>query len=133
MKDLGFYVIVYDDREGIATMNNNIFANEKKIISYDKIGNEITESEKEYVTIMTFGHIADELVLKQLIRKKIKYLGMMGSASKVNQIYMNLLKAGYTKDDINNVHSPIGVSINSKTPEEIAISIAAEIIKIKNQ
>jgi xanthine dehydrogenase accessory factor len=124
---------VYDDREGIATMNNNIFANEKKIISYDKIGNEITESEKEYVTIMTFGHIADELVLKQLIRKKIKYLGMMGSASKVNQIYMNLLKAEYTKDDINNVHSPIGVSINSKTPEEIAISIAAEIIKIKNQ
>jgi xanthine dehydrogenase accessory factor len=82
---------------------------------------------------MTFGHIADELVLKQLIRKKIKYLGMMGSASKVNQIYMNLLKAEYTKDDINNVHSPIGVSINSKTPEEIAISIAAEIIKIKNQ
>ena len=133
MKDLGFYVIVYDNREGIATMNNNIFANEKKIISYDKIGNEITESEKEYVTIMTFGHMADELVLKQLLRKKIKYLGMMGSASKVNQIYMNLFRAGFTKDDIEKVHSPIGVSINSKTPEEIAISIAAEIIKIKNQ
>ena len=133
MKELNFYIRIYDDREKIATMEQNIFANEKKIISYDKVESELNDGENVYAVIMTSGHRADEIVLKQLIRRKIKYLGMMGSPSKVNQIYMNLLNQGFTKADIDIVHSPIGLSVNSKTPEEIAVSIAAQIIKIKNQ
>jgi xanthine dehydrogenase accessory factor len=57
---------------------------------------------------------------------------MMGSPSKVKQIFDNLLSEGFTKDELSKIHAPIGVQINSKTPEEIAISIAAQIIKIKN-
>lgn len=132
MKDLGFYVIIYDDREEITSMKDNIYANEKKLIQYEKIGDIIKDGEKEYIAIMTFGHLADELVLKQLIRKKVKYIGMMGSAAKVKQIFENLKIAGYTAEELENIHSPIGIPIFSKTPEEIAISIAAEIIKIKN-
>jgi len=132
MKDLGFYIIIYDNREDISTMKDNIYANEKRITDFKTIGNIIYDGDKEYITIMTFGHLADELVLKQLIRKKMKYLGMMGSAGKVKQIFDNLMKAGITKEELEKVHSPIGLDINSKTPEEIAVSIAAEIIKTKN-
>ncbi len=81
---------------------------------------------------MTFGHKADELVLKQLLRKEYKYIGMMGSPSKVKQIFDNLITDGFKKKELDKVHAPIGIPITSKTPEEIAVSIAAQIIKIKN-
>jgi xanthine dehydrogenase accessory factor len=132
MNELNFHITVYDDRQEVETMRMNKFANVKKYINYNEIDSMIEEGDKTYLVIMTFGHKADELVLKQLLRKKNKYLGMMGSPSKVGQVFKNLLIEGYKKEELDNVHAPIGIPITSKTPEEIAVSIAAEIIKIKN-
>lgn len=64
--------------------------------------------------------------------KKIKYLGMMGSEEKVRTLYKELREEGITERQLANVRSPIGVQIKSKTPDEIAVSIAAEIIGVKN-
>ena len=132
MKELNFHITVYDDRQEIETMKINTFVNEKKIVNYDELDSLIKDSNRNYIVIMTFGHKADELVLKQVLRKKNKYLGMMGSPSKVKQIFDKLITEGYKKEELDKVHAPIGIPITSKTPEEIAVSIAAQIIKIKN-
>lgn len=132
-RQLGFHVTVFDDRDKqLSTYKSNIYANSKKIIEYKKVGKLIPEGNNIYVVIMTFGHKSDGKVLKQLIGKKIKYLGMMGSEKKVASIYEKLEKKGITVQELNQVNAPIGISINSQTPMEIAISIAAKIIDVKN-
>ena len=81
---------------------------------------------------MTYGHVSDELVLESIIDKKCRYIGMMASASKKQQIFASLEKKGISTDLLNSIYSPIGIKIKSHTPEEIAISISAEIISVKN-
>jgi xanthine dehydrogenase accessory factor len=132
MSILNFYIIVIDNRPEIDTIKKNNYANEKIIVSYDSIENYIKEGDNNYVVIMTFGHEADELILRKLMNKRFRYLGMMGSPQKIKQIFDNLINDEIPEEELNIVHAPIGIQINSHTPEEIAISIAAEIIKIKN-
>ncbi len=132
METLGFHVTVYDDRENLPTMNNNTFAHNKQILSYDNIAENIPEGDNIYVTVMTFGHVSDENVIERIISKKCRYIGMMASVKKVETIFTNLERKGITKELLDTVHSPIGIKIKSNTPEEIAISIAAEIILTKN-
>lgn len=133
MKTLDFHITVLDDRPNLATMEANTFANDKKIIKYSDIAQYIPEGENIYVAIMTFGHRSDELVLEQLINKNVKYLGLMASKNKKQTLFTNLEQKGIKKELLERVHSPIGIPINSITPEEIAISIAAEIIAVKNK
>jgi len=129
---LDFYIVVLDERAEINTFQNNTDANEKRIIAFHQIEQHIPDSEQNYVFIMTPNHRADEIVLRQLLAKKLGYLGMMGSASKVNEIIQHLQKDGISSEQLQCLHAPIGLSIKSHTPAEIAISIAAEIISIKN-
>ncbi|GAA0892302.1 hypothetical protein GCM10009122_19810 [Fulvivirga kasyanovii] len=132
MRNLGFYVIVMDDREDLNTVEQNEHAHKAAIVDYHQIENHIPEGEDIYVVIASFGYRTDKIVLKRLIDKKFKYLGMMGSEEKVRTLYQELRKEGVTEKQLANVRSPIGVQIKSKTPDEIAVSIAAEIIGVKN-
>ena len=132
MVDLNFHVVVLDDRPSVATMSENSFANEKRLVSYKSIGRHVSEGGQCYAVIMTFGHQADELVLGQLAGKKLRYLGLMGSSAKITQIVARLKKKGIAAASLKKVHAPVGLPIHSHTPEEIAISIAAEIIQVKN-
>ena len=132
MRDLGFYVEIFDDREGLNTLIHNKFAHKKQVVEYKKIDQYILEGENIYVILMSFGYKTDELCIQQLIHKKFKYFGVMGSSEKMKTLFASLLQQGYTQADIDRLHSPIGIQINSKTPTEIAVSIAAEIIKVKN-
>lgn len=132
IETLGFHITVIDNRRKLPTMVTNTYAHEKKVMSYDNIATIIPEGDKVYIVIMTYAHISDELVLEEIITKKYRYIGMMASSAKKRTIFTNLEKRGVSKDLLDSVHSPIGVSINSNTPEEIAISIAAEIILVKN-
>ncbi|MBA7531827.1 hypothetical protein ES705_24051 [subsurface metagenome] len=131
IETLGFHITVIDDRRKLPTMVTNTYAHEKKVVSYDSIATIIPEGDKVYVVIMTYAHISDELVLEKIIAKKCRYIGMMASSTKKLTIFTNLEKKGISKDLLDSIHSPIGVS-RSHTPEEIAISIAAEIILVKN-
>jgi xanthine dehydrogenase accessory factor len=132
MADLNFHIVVLDDRARVATMAANTYAQEKQVVSYKSIGRHVNEGKQSYVVIMTFGHQADERVLKQLVVKKLRYLGLMGSPAKIRQIFSNLKKKGVSPASLKKIHAPVGLPIHSHTPEEIAISIAAEIIQVKN-
>lgn len=133
MKTLGFYVVVFDHREDVFTIEQNSFADEIIITRYEDIGKKIIESERSYIIIVTPMHTGDEATLKSVIDRKVNYIGMMGSKRKIKNIFDALLADGIDGELLQRVHTPIGIEIEAETPEEIAISIAAEIIKVKNQ
>lgn len=132
MNRLGFYVVNIDDRKLLNTMGQNSFAHKKIIAEYGEIEKHIPEGNHQYVALMSFGYRADETCLKRLIGRNYKYLGVMGSQTKMEQLFRNLLDHGFKQTDIDKIYSPIGLKIKSKKPMEIAISVAAEIIAIKN-
>ena len=133
MAGLDFHVRVLDDRPELETMAANAYAQEKHVVNYHSIGRHVGEGQDSYAVIMTFGHQADETVLRQLAGKKLRYLGLLGSPAKIAQIFASLKKKGIAAAALKKVHAPVGLAIRSHTPEEIAVSIAAQIIQVKNQ
>ncbi len=132
MRQLNFHITVFDDREKLNTFEKNVFAHQKKIIDYENIVELIGEEENQYIVIMTFGYRTDGIVIRQLLTKNYKYIGLLGSKTKIAKLLSELHNEGFDEFKIKAVHAPVGLSINSRTPEEIAISIAAEIIQVKN-
>jgi len=132
LRMLGFRVIVFDDRRDLSTYNANTFAHHKEVINYRFVSDLVPEGKDSYVAIMTFGHLSDDIVLRQMLRKKLKYLGMIGSKSKVQELFDRLRKEGFSEESLSFVNTPIGIPIGSQTPEEIAVSIAARIIQTRN-
>ena len=133
MNYLGFYIKLYDDRPELNTIAANSFAHEKHIINYEAIGNHFNDVENDFIVIMTIGYRTDKTVLKQLIGKPFFYLGLLGSKYKIDTLFKELKEEGITKELLDKVFSPIGLNIASKTTKEIAVSIAAEIIGVKNK
>ena len=133
MKSIGFYVVVYDHREDVFTIEQNKYADEIIITKYEAIGNKIIEGDRSYVIIVTPMHAGDKDTLKSVIDKNIKYIGMMGSKKKIKTIFDELREDGVDEKLFERVHTPIGLEIYAESPEEIAVSIAAEIIKVKNE
>jgi len=132
MSMLGFYVIILDNRVDVFTMEENVYADKKIICKFEEAGKYIREGELSYVVIVTPMHKSDKEVLKSVIDKNLKYIGMMGSKRKIKTIFENLISEGVEPVKLEKVHTPIGLEIKANTPEEIAVSIAAEIISIKN-
>jgi xanthine dehydrogenase accessory factor len=134
MSKLDFHITVFDDRPDLNTLQKNSFANQVEIIeSYEKIGELIPSDASAYVVVMTLGYKFDEIVIRKLFDKNFKYFGVLGSKSKMKTLLKNLEKDGFDEKRLAKIHTPIGLPINSRTPEEIAISIAAEIISVKNR
>ncbi|MDX9694490.1 MAG: XdhC family protein [Bacteroidales bacterium] len=129
---LDFRVEIFDNRKDLSTIQANHFAHKKTIVDYSDIAHLVSEGMNSYAVIMTAGHKADQLILKQLVTKNLKYLGMIGSKNKTKTIFENLLNEGIKQLDLDKVDAPIGLSINSETPAEIAISIAAKMVQVKN-
>lgn len=133
MHYLGFEVEIYDDRPNLNTLERNQFASKKHLVDYAKFGDSFQASERDYVAIMTFGYRSDKVVFKQLLHRKFYYIGMLGSQSKIKTLLAEMIEEGHQAEEWQHVKTPIGVAIHSKTAQEIAISIAAEIIKEKNK
>ena len=95
-------------------------------------GGYINEGDTSYVVVVTSEFSTDKAAIKSVINKKFKYLGLMGSSSKINKIFAELKNEGIGFSQLERIHTPIGIEISGETPEEIAISIAAEIIKVKH-
>ncbi|MBK8552846.1 MAG: XdhC family protein [Ignavibacteria bacterium] len=127
---LDFYVIVYDNRDDLRTFKENNYADKKIAGAYKDLG-KIIEPDS-YVVIVTTGFESDKEALKQVINKNVKYIGLMGTKAKIKKIFAEALKDGVRKEQLKTIHAPVGININSDTPEEIAVSIAAEIIREKN-
>ena len=130
---IGLRAVVLDDRKGLNTMEQNSFAHAKKTIDYPEAAKHISHPAASFVCIMTVGHGSDQLILEQMLRLPLKYLGMIGSKKKIQKIFSNLELKGFTAEDLSAVDAPMGIPINDELPEEIAVSIAAGIIKTKNK
>lgn len=129
----GFYVVMIDNRESSLVKEGVGIVDRCVHIAYHDIGSVIEFDDFAYIVIMTHGHIHDKEVLEYCIRSKYKYLGMIGSNNKVQQTFANMLSNGYTREELEKVHAPIGMRISSHTPYEIAVSITAELISIRNK
>jgi xanthine dehydrogenase accessory factor len=132
-RQLGFHVVVFDNRDNLNTLKANNFAHEKHVIDYLEIEKHIKQGNDSYVAIMTNKYTDDKLVLSKIIRNQHKFIGVLGSKAKLKTMWEVLQKEGFSLDELNQIHAPIGLSIKSQTPEEIAVSIAAEIIRVKNE
>jgi xanthine dehydrogenase accessory factor len=133
MSMMDFYIRLYDERKGLNTMEQNEWVNEKILVNgYEALKEFIPSDPSGFVVIMTFGYRTDAVALKGLLDKKFKYLGLLGSKKKIEEMFSQFRQEGVPDEVLKNIHSPIGISIKSQTPEEIAISIAAEIIAVKN-
>lgn len=132
LRHVDFNTIVIDDREEYA--NPQRYPKAARTIAVDDFDNafdDITTDEDSYIIIVTRGHRGDLQVLRQALKRPFAYLGMIGSRRKNALLYDALREEGVTDEQIAQVHSPIGLSIGSETPEEIAISIVAEIIQVR--
>jgi xanthine dehydrogenase accessory factor len=134
MRMMDFYIHLYDDRKNLNTMLKNEYVHEKhEVKDYTELSEHIPEGDSNYVVIMTFGYRTDYIALWSLMNKKFKYTGLLGSKNKIEKMFADYVHEGVEQNVLEAVHAPVGLNIKSQTPEEIAISIAAEIIKVKNQ
>ena len=129
---LEFEIHLFDNRPKLNTFDNNEFTTTKQIINYHEMKDLVEEGNSSFAVIMSHTHEEDEIILGQLLDKKLKYLGMLASRKKVNKIKSNLIAQGHQEKQFDNLHAPIGIDIHSQTPIEIGISIAAELVKVKN-
>ncbi len=128
-----FYTVVIDDREKFA--NKERFGTVDKIMlveNFADVFGKLEINERSYIAILTRGHMHDKEVLKQALGTNAKYIGMIGSKRKRETIYNKLVSEGCSGEDLSLVHSPIGLSIGARTPEEIAISIVSELIGVRS-
>ena len=128
---LDFRVCVMDSREEFA--NKERFPQAEEIIceSFDNLSSHLEEG--SFYAVVTPGHQDDYSCVKQILNSSFAYLGMIGSKKKVATTYDRLTADGFSKESLNSIHAPIGLSIGAVTPGEIAVSILAEIIEIKNK
>ncbi|WP_419786656.1 XdhC family protein [Pseudodesulfovibrio sp.] len=127
---VGFRTVVLDDRDDFANRDRFPEADDVVVLENFKdcfAGQDVGED--AFIVIVTRGHLHDRTVLAQALRTPAGYVGMIGSKSKRDKIYESLLADGYTQADIDRCHCPIGLTIGAQTPEEIAVSIAAELIQ----
>jgi len=133
MSKMDFRIRIFDDRPELNTIEKNVFADEITIIDgYEDVADRIPQGGNAYVIVMTIGYKTDAVVIRKLAGQNFKYLGVLGSKAKMASLMRELKAEGYDADGLDRIHTPIGIPINSHTPEEIAVSIAAEIISIKN-
>ena len=127
-----FRTVVLDDRSDFA--NSERFPKADQIMltpSFDSVFDDLEVDRDSYLVIVTRGHLHDKTVLEGALRTKAGYIGMIGSRRKQALVYQELMGKGFTEEDLKRVYNPIGLDISAETPEEIAVSIVAELIQIR--
>lgn len=129
-KMCNFGLVVIDDRQEFANRERFPEADTTIAADYRDAFSQITIDSTSYIVIVTRGHAHDQRVLEWALSTDAHYIGMIGSKKKIHTIYDNLTRKGISKDALERVFSPIGLDIKAQTPEEIAVSIMAEIIQV---
>lgn len=131
LKSVGFRVTVFDCREEFAKVDRFPDADAVICGDYLKIADSITLNKDDYVVVMTNGHSHDYEVQEQALRGPLAYIGVIGSRAKAASVNARLRLAGVPEEAIQRVYTPIGTAIKAVTPEEIAVSIAGEMIYVR--
>jgi len=130
-KSLNFRVAVCDDRAEFANKQRFPEADNIIIDDFENVFEELNIGKNSYIVIVTKGHKCDEIVLENALKTNAKYIGMIGSKRKTSTILKKLNEKGIPRETLKRVYSPIGISIGAVTPEEIALSIVCELVKIR--
>ena len=131
LTQVGFSCIVVDDREEFANAVQFPQAEQTVAADFSDLSAAVQVTRHDYVCIMTRGHIGDYEVQRQMLACHPYYLGVIGSRTKLAFVRNKLRHDGFTDDEIDACHAPIGLPISAATPEEIAVSIAAELIAVR--
>ena len=133
MRKLDFYVHVFEDRPLVHTLQENSMAHEKTIVrDYSQLKIMIPDGAHHYVVIMTVGYRTDDIALRALMHKSFPYCGVLGSAAKIDKMLEAYRAEGIDETILSRLYAPVGIDIGSQTPEEIAVSIAAQIIQVRH-
>lgn len=130
-KPLNFRLTICDDRAEFANRKRFPDANNIIVENFESVFDKIDINENSYIVIVTRGHKCDEIVLEKAVKTNAKYIGMIGSKRKTSTILKRLHKRGIPKKTLSRIYSPIGISIGAVTPQEIALSIVCELVKIR--
>jgi len=130
-KTVGFQVYVIDDRPEFA--NPEQFPDAKATIAraFDEALSDVPVNRNTYIIVATRGHRDDDRALDAAVRTEARYLGLLGSKRKVTLVFEELMKNGIAIERIKDIHAPIGLDIHARTPEEIALSIVAELVRFR--
>ncbi|MBV8045693.1 MAG: XdhC family protein [Paludibacterium sp.] len=129
----GFDVIVVDEREAFANRENYPQAKDIVVADYDTAMSRLAPRPNDFILILTPSHMTDMRVLRWATGTAARYIGMIGSKRKVTGIFHELQKEGIAAERFGNVHAPVGLDIGAQTPEEIAISILAEMVACRRR
>ena len=132
-KTVGFKVMVVDERPAYANKEKFPEADVVLAEEFDLALPQIKINRNSYIVIACRGHELDKMVLEWAVKTDARYIGMIGSKKKVKTIFDNLKEKGIPLERLDKVHAPVGLEIYSETPEEIAVSIVAELIKVRRQ
>ena len=129
---VGFRTVILDDREEFANRERFPGADEIIVLKDNHTAlEEFSVDPDSYFVIVTRGHLHDQVILTQVLNIEAVYIGMIGSKRKRDEIYKALEKEGVEREKLEKVHSPIGLTIGAESPEEIAVSITAELIQAR--
>lgn len=124
----GFRVTVVDDRVEFANRENIPDATDLLVKDFPQAFEQLPIQQDTYIVVATRGHNHDLDAVKAALRTKAQYVGLLGSKRKKALLFKSLNEAGFSQEDIGRVVIPVGIPIGSITPEEIAVSIMAQII-----
>lgn len=127
----GFHTILVDNRPQYANAERFPEAMEIYSHSFEEAFEKIKPNEFSYLVIVTRGHLEDQNVLRWAVQTPARYIGMIGSKFKKKTIFQNLMDEGITEEQLSRVFSPMGVEIHAILPEEIAISVVAQMIAVR--
>ena len=132
-KMVDFHVTIIDDRPEFANTERFPEADETIAEDITSVTQRLDINSSSYIVIVTRGHQKDTQVLQWAVTTPAGYIGMIGSKRKIKMSFTYLKTKGITQEQLDRVHSPIGLPIGAETPEEIAVSIMAEIIQVRHQ
>ena len=130
-KSVHFKVTIYDDRCEYANRQRFPDADDIVVEDFGRVLDKIRIDGNSYIVIVTRGHKSDQTVLEQVVNASARYVGMIGSRRKTLTILERLRQKGIPDELLNRIYSPIGISIGAVTPQEIALSIVCELVKIR--
>jgi xanthine dehydrogenase accessory factor len=129
---VGFRTVVLDDRAEFANRERFPAVDDLLVLSsFDRAMARLSIHANSYLILVTRGHAHDKTLLGEALATRAGYIGMIGSRGKRDAVYRALEEEGFAAEAFQRVHSPIGLTIAAETPEEIAVSITAELIAVR--
>jgi xanthine dehydrogenase accessory factor len=130
-KNVGFRVVIIDDRPAFANSERHPLVDECRVVELGEGLADLLVDDQSYLVAATRGHQHDEIIVEQAIKAPARYIGMLGSERKKLMLWKRIEGRGGQREGLDRVFAPIGVNIGADTPEEIAVSVVAELIAVR--